>query len=398
MNTLSWITLQRCRRHLGLTLATTLLLVLVTALSLPTAAPVLSAPLPQKMPIPSGDAALFMQLFPALKQLPAPAWLAEGVRFTYAVQSANVNGAAGTGAGGGYLQHNLIAADRKSVAVMSQFYLENDAGALTPAPSMASLALPAAGDVWLHPEVLVDAEQVANDELTVVRHERQDAAGKSHDTVRFQYSTAKLEQVWEFDESTGVLIFFRLRYGAAEEPTQLTQALLVNQRQLRLPWHGSRTPTWVKAGDALHYTGSFTALIADGSTTTLPYRLTAAITQRDQRWSIARLAAFSNGVSAGEQVAISGVGQLFGGLWLPAEALRIRPTRTRLDRDPITGAQITWRQGEDRTLILTERGDAFETVMVYDDHSGVLIAYQQTIELPAVTTTVVLALAEQAGG
>lgn len=390
MNTLSWISSQQCSRHLRLTLATTLLLVLVTALSLPTATPVLSAPLAQKMPIPSGDAARFVQLFPALKQLPAPAWLAEGVRFTYAVQNANVNAAAGTGSGGGYLQHNLIAADHKSVAVMSQFYLENDTGALTPTPSMASLALPAAGDVWLSPAVLVDAEQVANDELTVVRQQRQDAAGKIHATVRFQSSTAKLEQVWEFDERTGVLIFFRLRYGDAEEPTQLTQALLVNQRQLRLPWHGSRTPAWVKPGEALHYTGSFTALLADGSTTTLPYHLTAAITQRDQRWSIAHLAAFSNGVSAGEQVAISGVGQLFGGLWLPAEALHAKPTHVRLDRDPVTGAQITWQQGTEQTLLLTERGDAFETVMVYDSQSGLLIAYQQTITLPAVTTTVAL--------
>lgn len=394
MNTLCCATPQPSRRRLRLSLALTLLIFVATGTGLSTPRPALSAPLAQKMTIPSGDAARFVQLFPELTELPAPAWLAEGVRFTYAVQSANVNAATETAAGSGYLQHTVIAVDAKSVAVMSQFYLETMDGALTPTPSLPSLALPAVGDIWLSPVVLVNAEQVANDELVVVRHRRQDGAGKFHQTVRFQSTTEKMEEVWEFDEATGVLIFFRMRYGDAEEPTQLAQALLVNQRQLRLPWQGSRTPTWVKVGSKYHYTGNFTSVLDDGTTTTLPYNLTAAITQRAQRWSIAHLAAFSNGVSAGEQVAISGVGQLFGGLWLPAAALRTKPSRTLLDRDPVTGAEITWQRGEARTVVLTEQGNAFATVMLYDGKSGMLLAYQQTIQLPVVTTTVALTLAE----
>lgn len=394
MNTLHGATSPPRNRHWRLTIAATLLILVATTPNLSAPIPALGASLPQTMTIPSGDAARFVQLFPELKELPAPDWLVEGVRFTYAVQSANVNAAAGSGFGGGYFQHNVIAVDAKSVAVMTQFYLENTNGALTPTPSLPSLALPAVGDIWLNPVVLVNAEHVANDELVVVRNQHQDGAGKFHQTVRFQSTTEKMEEVWEFDEATGVLIFFRMRYGDAEEPAQLAQALLVNQRQLRLPWQGSRTPTWVKTGSKLQYAGNFTSVIYDGTTTTLPYNLTAAIIQRDQRWSLAHLAAFSNGVAAGEQVAISGVGQLFGGLWLPTDALRANPARARLDRDPVTGAEITWLRREDRAVVLTERGNAFETVMVYDGRSGVLIAYQQTIQLPVVTTMVALALAE----
>lgn len=392
MNTLQRSTLHNRRGRLAV--ATTLLALIVTTVSLPMPNPARGAPLFQDMPVPSGDAARFVQLFPELRTLPAPDWLAEGVRFTYALQSANVNAAAGAGFAGGYLQHTVVAVDTKSVAVMSQFYLENTNGALTPAPSAPTLALPAAGDLWLNPAVLVNAERVAHDELIVVRNQRTDEAGNAHDTVRFQSTRATMEEVWEFDEQSGVLIFFRMRYGDPEEPTQLAQMLLVNQRQLRLPWQGSRIPTWVKVSNKLQYTGRFTSLIADGTTTTLPYDLSVVTVQRDKRWSIAHLAAFSNGVSAGEQVTISGVGQLFGGLWLPREALRANPTRTRLDREPVTGAEITWQRGADRAIILTERGDAFETVLVYDSRSGVLLAYQQTIHLPVVTTTVALAIVE----
>lgn len=60
----------------------------------------------------------------------------------------------------------------------------------------------------------------------------------------------------------------------------------------------------------------------------------------------------------------------------------------------MTGAEITWQRGEAQTIVLTERGNAFATVMVYDGKSGMLLAYQQTIQRPVVTTTVALTLAE----
>ncbi|MFN8486256.1 MAG: hypothetical protein U0350_01610 [Caldilineaceae bacterium] len=70
------------------------------------------------------------------------------------------------------------------------------------------------------------------------------------------------------------------------------------------------------------------------------------------------------------------------------------PPGAVLDQAPVTGAEIIWQRGADQSVILTERGDAFETVLTYDGGTGVLRAYQQTLRMPAATTTVVIELAD----
>jgi hypothetical protein len=48
-----------------------------------------------------------------------------------------------------------------------------------------------------------------------------------------------------------------------------------------------------------------------------------------------------------------------------------------LDRDPVTGAELFWQRGAGRTIVLTERGATYETVLTYDGATGALLSIQQ---------------------
>jgi hypothetical protein len=132
----------------------------------------------------------------------------------------------------------------------------------------------------------------------------------------------------------------------------------------------------------------------DGSAGTLPYAIVTEVTQVDTRWAMANYTAYVSGVYSSEQVVATGVGQFYGGLWLPAEALRARIPRSRLDRDPITGAEITWQRGPGGILVLTERGAAYETSLSYNGSDGALLGIVQTTQGAVATIVTELNLVE----
>lgn len=317
----------------------------------------------------------FPHLFPALLTLPAPAWVREGQRVSYYVQSATFAQSfedAGN-AGAGFMQHDIVAVDRKNVVVASQLYLDTGAG-VTPAGVFGASFLPGVGDFWLNPAVLENAEAVANDELAVV-HMPATIAEQEYDAVRFEYHTGESVTVSMFDTATGLLIYFRHTVGDDPATTrQSSELYLLGRRQLRLPWRGVRAPAWLAPGDVLDYAGSRSVYVAGAPSGEFPESARGSVKLAQGRWSAFEVSSYLAGSLTGASARVTGVSQLSGALWLPAAALKTSVRAGVIDRDPVTGVADAYVRNPDRSVTLRETGELFQIDNTYDPRTGQLIA------------------------
>jgi hypothetical protein len=113
------------------------------------------------------------------------------------------------------------------------------------------------------------------------------------------------------------------------------------------------------------------------------------------RWSRAKVTDYVSGKANGTTARITGVAQLFDGLWLPPEALAALRTAKTLDRDPVTGAQISVARGRNGTVVLTETGAEYYTKLTYDGKDGTLLAIEQETTSGVATIHIALALVER---
>ena len=317
----------------------------------------------------------FPALFPELLTLPAPAWIREGQRISYYVQSATMaQGPDDTGAGGaGFLQHDIVAVTRTAVVVASTMYGATEAG-VTPVGAFGAAFSPGVGDFWVNPAVLADAEAVATDELAVV-HMPYTVAETEYDAVRFEYHGEVSVSVSIFDTATGLLIYYRHTLGdGAGETRSSSEIYLLGRRQLRLPWRGTKAPAWLAEGDALDFAGARSIYVAGSPSGQFAEQATVDVAMAQPRWSALRVESSTAGVPNGAVDRVTGVTQLSGAFWLPAEALRAVVRRQQLDRDPVTGVVTRYARNADRSITLTEQGDLFRIDNTYDGRTGGLVA------------------------
>ena len=314
-------------------------------------------------------------LFPQFAKLPAPSWLKEGVRVTYAVMGSSRDDET-MAAGGGYVQYDLVALDKRSAVANMRIFVENDAGGFTPSPAGSYVNLPGHGEFWVNPAALEDAEELESDALAVVRYLRDDGSGGAHRVVRFEYTDGG-RFVSEFDEESGILVFGSQSFVSDEGARGDGQLLLVNQRQIKPPWKGNGIPTWLEEDASFEFDGTFTRLDIAGNNIPLPAAAHFAVQKMSRRWSLAQADTYLNGIPVGGTLSATGAGQIFGGLWLPKAALTTRPHNSTLDSDPITGATITW-QRSGSAILLTETGPSWESALRYDGKTGLLTDVRMT--------------------
>ncbi len=331
----------------------------------------------------------FVHLFPELRQAPAPAWLREGVRTTYYGQSATLTQSIeDTGASGaGFLHYDIVALDATTVAGSAKLYLDMGDGTVIPSLVLPSLGLPGAGEYWLHPDVLPTAERVATNELAVV-HMPTEIEGRTYNAVRFQYQPAGAEYVWMFDEASGLLLFYRHTIGAeGAADRQAAQLWLVHQRQVNLPWVARGVPDWVRDGGTLTWEGRWSAEALGSPAGSFPYSIVAELKSLQPRWTQYQATDYLYDRLNGVGLRITGVSQLFDAVWLPPEALEAL-TDGLLDRDPVTGAEITVSRFRDGSVVLTETGTRYRTSLAYDGTYGVLQSIEQEVNSGAATILV----------
>ncbi|MCL5996889.1 MAG: hypothetical protein M1546_12665, partial [Chloroflexi bacterium] len=233
----------------------------------------------------------------------------------------------------------------------------------------------------------------ANDNLAVVRMP-QKAGGKTYQSVRFVYNTEGAEYVWAFDQSTGLLLFYRHAIGDDDDThKQLTQITFVKQRQLKVPWRATAAPEWASEGSRMEYKGTYTLLLPGTNATSLPYTLTARVIRSEGRWTEFQVDAALQQQVPNKSVRASGVAQLFDGLWLPAEAIKKLKNGQVLDRDAVTGTEISVSRGRN-TVSLTETGESHRVVLTYGG-DGVLTGIRQETQNGIATIQIELALVKR---
>jgi hypothetical protein len=340
----------------------------------------------------------FLALFPELREMAAPAWLKEGTRVTYHVMSASVaqKGGQDGSAGEGYSQYDLVAMEDGAAVSSSCLFSVLD-GAIMPSMVMRSVDLPGAGEYWINPDVLKDAERVASDDLAVY-HTPYKLGNKTYNATRFEYKTDDAEYVWVFDEDSGLMLFYRHNLGTDDSDyRQMAQVTLERQRQLKLPWRPSAKatiPAWAKAGTRLNYDGTYSVILADGSNTPIKLNVVAQVVDRNQRWLDWQLKTTIQYQTPSTANRAAGMVQPFDAYWLPAEAIRSLKNGQVIDRDPVTGAKITASRGQG-TVSLTESNGSFSSVLTYDTKTGALVSAQQNTSAGAGTIRIELQLTNQ---
>lgn len=335
----------------------------------------------------------WLQLFPELRRLPAPAWLVEGTRTTYYVQQALVGGDPDDpGVSGAVLiQYDLVALDRRNALFNTTMYLENGAGGLTPKLVVGSRTGPAAGEYYLNPDVLANAGGVANEDLTAVSMPTT-IGEREYQAVRFQYEQPRATYVWMYDEVTGILLFYRHEIETADGD-QLLDMTLVHSRTLDLPWQADAAPEWAARGLDFRMEGNLATAVAGASAANLPQSAVGTITRTGARWSQYSVGASPGELAQASITRVSGVAQLTDALWLPAEALALRYRNRVIDSDPITGAQVTFSR-RSSSVEINESGNGWSTTWYYNLRTGALGGFEQSTQIGLATLTLSMEMVE----
>jgi hypothetical protein len=355
-------------------------------------------PVRQRAGTAAGTQNPFITLFPELSDMPAPAWLKEGMRVTYKVTSASVAQKPGlNGSGGeGYSQYDLVAMENNT-AVSSMVLFTNLNGAIQPSLVMRTVNVPGAGDYWINPAVLKNAERAAGNGMQVSKTPYK-MGNKTYDATRFQYETQDASYGWVFDNASGVMLFYTSAIGNDNSDyKQLVQITLVQRRQLRLPWRvnpKSTVPGWATQGAQLSYTGTYGLALPDSTVPSLGVNVVAKITGSNPRWTDVEVQSTVQDQPNSAEQRATGVVQPFDGYWLPAEALRGLRDGQVIDRDTVTGATITAARDQ-ATIRLTETGLSFTTVLTYNAQNGMLVGFDQQAQNGAGTVHIQLKLTGQ---
>jgi hypothetical protein len=77
------------------------------------------------------------------------------------------------------------------------------------------------------------------------------------------------------------------------------------------------------------------------------------------------------------------VAQIFGGLWLPPEALGVLETGDVLDRDPQTDVVTRVNEATPQRIAISAAGPGYVTRYTYDARTGRLLVYYQEAHFSA---------------
>jgi len=358
----------------------------------------LQPPPPPASGLPGQEQNPWLSIFPELAQAPAPAWVREGVRITYRLESATIaqDPDQKSSAAAGYLQYDIVAIDGSAVVSSVKMYLDTDSGAVQPSIVMAARGRPGIGDYWLNPGVLAKAGQVASDELKVISGPAT-IGTKSYQVVRFEYHPKEqaAEYIWMVDPKTGLLLYYRYAIGAEDAASRQTGIMtFVQQRQLPVPWQAAAAPDWLTPDGYLAYEGEYAVEIPGSPATSLPYTVVARVTQTSERWTDFQLTDSLSGSTNSSVERVTGVAQLTDGLWLPPEAIASLQDGQVLDQDPVTGDQLTASVNPDHTVTLTEAGAGYQSALTYSAHDGKLVGFESQSIVGIATIRITMQLSD----
>jgi hypothetical protein len=287
-----------------------------------------------------------------------------------------------TPSGAGMLQYDVVAQDRRSVVLQRTLFSPQIQGQ-PPTGLGAAVSLPGVGETWFSPAVLAHAENAAFDDFAVNRL-TVEVEGETYDVVRMQSTTENRVEVWEFEIETGILVYYRQGlYGDDGEQENGHIMTLAGMRQVRLPWRFGRVPAWVKRGVQLDFRGTQLMDLGGPPYVPLPMAISLRIDKVGALWSEYTQETWFNNRPLGYSGGATGVAQVFGGMWLPPEALSVLKTGAVLDRDLQTGIVTRVDEASNQGIAVSAAGPGYLTRYTYDARDGKLIAYYQEAHMLA---------------
>lgn len=357
-------------------------------------------------------------LLPELRNLPAPAWVKEGLRLSYYAAAASVpqsyyyytpdengqwvsddgqrwnRGDQPGGGGHGVTQVDVIALDAQAAVLNAvSWNYTNATGPLAPIPGGEArlVMLPGGGDWWVNPRALAHLAPVVSPGLKIVRMQQRLGAAV-YDVVRIQSESNGARSARSYDLKSGLLVYSSsMTPGQGDRFTKgnllLTETRFLGYRRLALPWAAAGLPDWLTAGKTLQFQGSLVTTVAGTGPVALGLAAEIAVTQRGRNYALVTKRTQLQGMAGmpaqteqGE--AASGLVHV-GGLWVPPDALRALQVGQVLDVDEVTSSQVTVSgRGRDangaEVLVLTAAARTTSAELRYDLTTGVLAGIRLT--------------------
>jgi hypothetical protein len=346
-----------------------------------------------------------LRAWPELKGAQAPFWLKEGVRLTYETVSIPVQDADAAWEDAGetpisrdagdtdtgartFTEVSVVAVDRTGVAAsVRRLDSAKLAGPVRPSAFTAAVGAPGiVGEWWIAPEALASIPDGAANGI-VVQRTPCTTRGITYNAIRFLFETPEAKHALLYDLKSGILVYRGTVSETARQTPRspdlpplpshtLARTILVEYREISLPWTYDLPPQWIADFHSTAFEGSFTTILPGAQALPSPIKSTMTVTDRGRRWfryrlddATAALQEFPAGFHEGSRV--SGIAQV-GGLWIPPAGLsRLRKGQI-IDTAPLTGARVAVATAEEESVTLREQATGYEIDFVYDCSTGAL--------------------------
>ncbi len=328
-------------------------------------------------PVSAQDISL-ADIFPELKDYPAPPWVRVGTQLTYYTATAAIpahrdilydreqsrwrDGSGGSyepmeatsAASAGLLQVNVAAlAETVALDIASFLYLDGRQTLTSLNQRSGGLGPPgAAGDFWLPVPFLEQLPDGEQGRMQILRMPYV-LEGTQYQAIRFHYDDGKL--VYMYDLETGVLLYHGYA-GTSQQPhtytqdlqpamtTTIVQSHLVHRRDVSWPWQMEAPPYWLQTIRRLEYTGTVTVHVPGSPSFPMELRADIDVRARGPNW-LQYERALHMGAMAGvpmlpvRTTALSTAAGV-GGFWLPPNGLSQLAAGEVIDSDPVSGVVI----------------------------------------------------------
>jgi hypothetical protein len=330
-------------------------------------------------------------IYPALKTLPAPASIAEGLRLSYYSSIGDIPDAdynkwggnqgewdyATAPSGHGYTQLDVIALSQGIAALTVQAWQYSDwTGPLVPIRGGQSGLLTCAGggDWWVHPQVLAQIQETQSPEFTILKV-IQVLDGRSYPAIRIQHVTDTNRQATVYDLSTGLLLF----KGTAVKTAHTifaSQMFYRGSRILPFAAHPQPVPIWINPGLRLDYQGQYYTQVAGSLPAGWPLDALIEIRAVGDGWFLYDQTTTISGIpglppSVETSTLVGG-----GNLYVAPSVLKALQAGAVLDTDPITGCQLSVTQTGNNVTLRSTVGTVSATEFQFDAASGLMNGFR----------------------
>ena len=297
--------------------------------------------------------------------------------------------------GGGLTQYDIVQVAPDCVAAMMSIHTFTDVNLQQTTLTGAQPLLGdqnGLGDLWLPPAKLRAMLEQETPGYRV-RRVKYPLNGRTYDALVQQTKSDSSWMRYTYDLDTGLMLVFSASSAGAPVLTRngnqmtqgaggttITSVVLRNVRTVSLPWTGQQAPQWLQAGKQLEYAGTFANSLMAGTLAPWRYGISVAVEKRVGECTVAKVVTrldYGNGQPQETPgTLVYGPGS-FANLFLDPRTLQKLQPGQVLDRDPVTGRQLSFAGSDGRTATILEQGPLDQQSYMYDLQSGVLLGTSQ---------------------